>query len=164
MGVLLLAACAGAVTRDELDAERRARGGGISGALIAEAVSAAEAAGNDSAQLRSVSAAPGRVALELRIVSFGYRDGRLFGPTAVKESETGSPPSALFTLEEAGIERFDGMVDAAIADAELDGGYAVGAEIRQSAFGPLTEITVTDGDRDVSFLFTADGTAAEVEG
>lgn len=185
---VLLAGCS-VSSRDVVD-EARARGGGLSGELVAVAAGAvAEDQGVDSVALRSVTVVFTRVVLEVgvpaddaegdggaaddfdldpevpeiglaglagveEVVVYEYGTSDRFGgsgltgPRDVALSITGQPlgPS-LFTLTQAGAERFDAMVATALREADLDGGYAAGATIARPAGGgdPQTVVTVTDG-------------------
>jgi hypothetical protein len=185
---VVLAGCS-VSSRDVVD-EAQARGGGLSGELVAVAAGAvAEDQGVDAAALRSVTVAFTRVVLEVgvpaddpddtadaaddfdldaevpegglagvagveEVVVYEYgTSGRfggngLTGPRDVALSITGEPlgPS-LFTLAQAGAERFDDMVATALREAGLDGGYAAGATIARPAGGgdPQTVIIVTNG-------------------
>jgi hypothetical protein len=181
---LILVSCAGTVSRQEFHDAVRARGGGLSEDLIVDAVAAVgDDQGTDLVQIRSVSVAPGRVALEVRpydgpdddaLVAYGFgrsasfddRAGGLFGPTPVERSSTEPPvvPST-FTLEQAGVDRFDRVVGAAIEEAGLAGGYAVGAEIRRPvpSAEPQIEVQVTSSRGTARVTFAADGTLVGVE-
>lgn len=196
---VLLAGCS-VSTRDVVD-EARARGGGLSGELVAVAAGAvAEDQGVDSVALRSVTVVFTRVVLEVgvpaddvddpdagddaeaegddgaaddfgldtevpesglaglagveEVVVYEYGTSDRFGgdglagPRDVALSITGKPlgPS-LFTLTQAGVERFDDMVATALREADLDGGYAAGATIARPPGGgePQTVVTVTNG-------------------
>lgn len=192
---VLLAGCS-VSSRDVVD-EARARGGGLSGELVVDAVDAvAERQGTDSVALRSITVVFTRVALEVGVppdeaaddeaasedettsddeaeaaedtgesglvglagvedvVVFEYGSSGRFGgsgldgPHDIALSNTGlALGPSLFTLAQAGVERFDAMVATALQEADLDGGYAAGATIARPAGGgePLTIVTVTDG-------------------
>lgn len=175
----VLASCVGSVDQDEFNDEVRERGGGLSHDVIDDAVAMVAAdQGIASVQLRSLSVMPGRVALEARVPgsiedvdAYTYGTSGMFGgegldgPEPVHTSPVDPPlESAVFTTEQAGIERFDDLVDQAIAEADLPGGYATAATIdRPEGRGqPQVEVSVTNARRTVMVRFAADGTLVEV--
>jgi len=171
----LLASCVGSVSRQQFEDESQARGGGLSQDVILDAlVAVADDQGADPVQLRSVSVMPSRVSLEARVpgspedldaYSFGTSgqlggDG-LDGPEPVARSSTEAPlESTLFTAQAAGVRRFDEMVDAALEEADLPGGYASGATITKPDAGagalPQTVVTVTNVRRTVTVALSPD--------
>ncbi|HEY8546422.1 MAG TPA: hypothetical protein VIL36_15290, partial [Acidimicrobiales bacterium] len=184
LAVALAAGCS--VSSHDVVEEARARGGGLSGELVAVAVGAvAEDQDVDTPALRSVTVVFTRVILEVampadgglagaeEVVAYelgtsGRFGGRgLDGPEEVELPVTGEPlgPS-LFTLDQAGVDRFDAMVTTALREADLDGGYAAVATIARPAGGgdPETVVTVTDGRREVDVTFGPDGAVREVAG
>lgn len=177
--VLALASCVGSVSTEQFNDEVHERGGGLSRHVIVDAVAAVgEDQRVDVVQLRSLSVMPGRVALEVRVPgsvadvdSYTYGTSGLFGgggldgPEPVHTSSTDQPlESAVFTTEAAGVDGFDEVVDAAIAEADLPGGYATGAEIARpgGGAGPTIEVTVTNDRRTVVVTYSPDGTLLEV--
>lgn len=175
-----LSSCVGSVTREQFEEESKARGGGLSQDVILDAVVAvADDQGADPVQLRSVSVVASRVSLEARVpgspedldaYSFGTSgqlggDG-LDGPEPVARSSTETPlESTLFTAQAAGVRRFDEMVDAALAEADLPGGYASGATIARPGGGadPQTAVTVTNVRRTVTVTLSPDATVLGVQ-
>jgi hypothetical protein len=175
----LVGGCVGSIDRGEFDDEVHARGGGLSQDVIVDAVDEVGAAQDEATvQMRSVTVMPGRVALEVRVpgtpedvdaYTFGtsgmFGGGGLDGPEPVTTSATDQPlESSVFTLEQAGVERFDGMVDEALTQADLPGAYATSATIHRPAGSPAPqiEVSVTNDRRSVSVTFAADGTVLEV--
>lgn len=175
----VLASCVGSVDQDEFNDEVHERGGGLSHEVIDDAVAAVAAdQGIEAVQVRSMSVMPGRVALEVRVPgsiedvdAYTYGTSGMFGgegldgPEPVHTSAVEQPlESAVFTTEQAGIQRFDDLVDQAIAEADLPGGYATGATIDrpEGSRQPVVEVTVTNARRTVTVVFTADGTLVEV--
>lgn len=176
---LVLASCVGSVDQDTFNDEVHERGGGLSHKVVDDAVAAVAAdQGITSVQLRSLSVMPGRVALEVRVPgsiedvdAYTYGTSGMFGgegldgPEPVHTSPVDPPlESAVFTTEQAGVERFDDLVDQAIAAADLPGGHATGATIDRPVGSrqPQVEVTVTNERRSVMVTFTADGTLVEV--
>lgn len=176
-----LATGCGASGREIVD-EARARGGGLTGDLVVDAVDAvAERQGADTVALRSVTVVFTQVVLEVGVPADGSEGGEadevvvyeygtsgrfgehgLAGPRSMVRSSIEAPLGpALFTLEQAGVERFDEMVATALEQADLAGGYATGATIARSPGGgePRTVVTVTgDGDGGaVDVTLAADG-------
>jgi hypothetical protein len=178
--MLALASCVGSVSTEQFQDEVHERGGGLGRQVIVDAVEAVgDDQGTDLVQVRSLSVLPGRVAMEVQVpgsledvdaYTYGtsgvFGAGGLDGPEPVHTSSTDQPlESAVFTTEEAGLERFDELVDDAIAQADLPGGYATGAEIARpsgTSAGPATRVTVTNERRTVTVTFAADGTLLEV--
>lgn len=181
------------VSGREIVDESRARGGGLTGDLVVDAVGAvAERQGVDTVALRSVTVVFTQVVLEVGVPAGGAGDapsapdgiealadvdevvvyeygtsGRfgehgLAGPRSMVGSSIEAPLGpALFTLEQAGVERFDEMVATALEEADLAGAYATGATIARApgGGGPRTVVTVTgdvDGDA-VDVTFAPDG-------
>jgi hypothetical protein len=184
--VAVLAAGCSVSSRDVVE-EAQARGGGLSGELVAVAVGAvAEDQDVDTVALRSVTVVFTRVVLEVGVPAeeglaaveavevyeygtsgrFGGRG--LSGPQDVDLPVTGAPLApTLFTLAQAGVERFDAMVATALREAGLDGAHASVATIARPGGGgePQTVVTVTDGDGagdDVQVTLGPDGTVLEV--
>lgn len=168
-----LAACIGSETRDAFDDEVHARGGGLTRDLVIDAVDAIEQdTGADSLKLRSLATTAGRVRLEVQVPgtvedldTYSYGGGGLSGPDPVARSSTEAPLEAqVFTLDEAGIDRFDDMVDQARAEADLPGGWASTASVsRGGQAEPVISVTVTNVRRTVSVTFSPDGTVLEVQ-
>ena len=176
-----LMACVGSVQPGDLEEEAQSRGGGLSREVVLDAVAAvADEQGEATPQLRSVSVVPSHVALEVRVPgttedldaydygTSGLYGGRgLDGPEPVARSSTEeSLESSVFTAEDAGVRRFDTMVDTALDEADLPGGYASGATIsRPAATGdPQTVVTVTNRRRTVSVTMSPDAEVTGVQG
>lgn len=176
---LVLGACVGAIGQAEFDDEVRARGGGLDGGLVADAVDAIEDDLDvDGVHLRAVDVRPGLVTLQVQVPTdpdeldtyqFGssgrYGIRGLSDPTPVARGP-GEPPleSQLFAPDTAGFERFDAMVAEALDAAEVDGGYAERASIIRTGAGggPVTAVTVTNERRTAVATFAPDGTMLEV--
>jgi hypothetical protein len=177
--VLAVGACVGATDRDDFTAAARTRGGGLDGGLVAAAVDAVEDdLGVDGIRVRAMTVGFGYVTLEVQVPSDpdeldAYRFGAsarfggdgLGDPSPVTR-HAHEPPldSEVFEPGAAGIDRFDGMVAAALEAADLRGGYASGASIRRPAADggdPLTSVTVTNDRRTVVVTFAADGSLLE---
>jgi len=91
----------------------------------------------------------------------------LAGPRSMVRSTIEAPlGSTLFTLEQAGVERFDEMVATALAEADLAGGYATGATIARPPGGgePRTVVTVTGDGDSVDVMLAPDGGVVVEEG
>ena len=176
----------------EVVREAQARGGGVTAELVTDAVAAvADRQGIDTVELRSVSVAFTQVALEVAVPADEPADGDAdaegedtrdlaayeygtsgrfgvhgLGPAQeVMRSSTEAPLSAsLFTLEDAGVERLDEMVDASLDAADLDAGYVAGATIARPPAGgaPQTVVAVTDGRRTVDVVLGPDAAVVEV--
>ncbi|MBN2624348.1 MAG: hypothetical protein JXA83_13310 [Acidimicrobiales bacterium] len=178
-GVLVLGGCIGSIERDDFDDEVRGRGGGLDGGLLTDAVDAIEAdLGVDELRVQSFEVRPGYVIVQVQVPadpealdvyrfgSSGLYGGRgLTGPTPVPRRADAPPLDGLvFAPEDAGLDAFDDMVDEALEVAELDGGYATDAAVRQAPsgdIGPVTGVTVTDDRSTVVVTFSADGTVVE---
>lgn len=171
--------CVGSVGVDDFNDEVRERGGGLSQEVILDGVEeVGEAQDVREPQMRSVSVMPGRVALEVRVpgtpedvdaYTFGtsglFGGGGLDGPEPVTTSATDQPlESAVFTVDQAGVERFDRMVDEALTQADLPDSYATSASIRrpEGSLTPIVEVSVTNERRSVTVKFAPDGTVLEV--
>jgi hypothetical protein len=178
VGASATAGCIGSETRESFDEEVHARGGGLTQELVIDAVDAVEEdTGADTIKLRSFTTSAGRVSLEVQVpgsvedldsYSYGssglYGGGGLDGPDPVARSGSEAPLEAqVFTLDEAGIDRFDAMVDQAIAEADLPGGWASSASVtRGEQAAPVISVTVTNVRRTVSVIFAPDGTVQAV--
>lgn len=177
---LTTGACVGSVTRETFDAEVRERGGGLSQDTVLDAVVAvADDQATDPVQLRSITISPARVSMEVRVPgsaedvdAYAYGTSGLYGgrgldgPTPVARSSTETPlESSVFTAEAAGVRVFDRMVDSAIEEADLPGGYATGATVRRPSAGaePLTTVTVTDERRTVTVTLSPTGAVTGVQ-
>lgn len=181
VGVAVLAACVGSVTKQDLDEEMRSRGsGGIGERLLTEAVQAVlDALGARDVHMRSLTASPGQVTMHVRVPetsnidSYDYGTSGLYGgrgldgPSPVSVSRDGPPlETQVFLASEAGVDRFDEMADQALAEAALAGGYVEGATIRRSEAhgGPVVTIRVTnERTTGVAVSFTPDGSLIGVE-
>jgi hypothetical protein len=168
------------VTRDRFDDEVHARGGGLSQALATDAVGAVESELHvDTVKLRSLAVTPGHVTLEIQVphsvedldsydygTSGMYGGGGLSGPEPVARSfEEAALESQVFTLDQAGIAHFDEAIDAAIAAADLPGGYATSATVVRlpGQGGPQTSVTVTNVRRTVTVDCAPDGSVLGVQ-
>jgi hypothetical protein len=178
-GVMVLGACIGSIGHDTFEDRMRARGGGLDGGLLADAVDAIAADLDvDEVRLRSVTVAPGYVTLQVQVPtdpdeldtyrfgSSGLYGGRgLSGPVPVGRGPNDPPlDDQLFGLETAGSARFDAMVTEALRAAEVERGWASGATIVRSGAGEdvVTTITVTNDRRTATVSFAPDGTLLEV--
>jgi hypothetical protein len=175
-----LAACIGSQTREAFEDEVHARGGGLSQGLAIEATDAvAEELHVDGVRLRSLNLTPGHVTMEVQVPdsledldSYGYGTsgmyggGGLSGPDPVARSfDEASLEGQVFSREEAGVDRLDEMVDTAVREADLPGGYATSATVVRLAGqpGPQTSVVVTNVRRTLTVNFAADGTLLGVQ-
>jgi len=172
--VAVATGCIGSTTRASFDDEVHRRGGGLSQDLVHDAVAAvgrAQHAGPaDQVRLVSVTVQPARVAVDAQVprttddvdaYTFGssgmYGGKGLGGPQPVHRSSTDQPlESSTFDVTDAGVGRFDRMVDRAIDAAHLPGGYATGATISRPLAGqpPQTVVTVTNRRRTTTVSLT----------
>src|SRR5690606_414923 len=153
---LALGACVGSISGGEFDDEVRSRGGGLDGALVADAVDAIEAdVGVDEVRVRSVDGSPGYVVVPVQVPAdpaaldtyrFGaagrYGGQGLSGPDPVARG-AGEPPldMQVFVPEAAGIGRLDDMVDQALEAADLPGGWTESASVRLPPAGGTEPVT-----------------------
>ena len=182
--VLVAAGCG--VSEHDIVREARARGGGVTAELVVDAVAAvAERQDVDTVALRSVTVVFTQVVLEVGVPEgdddtvgdgsdvavFEYGTSGRFGAHGLQQrppmvpSSTDVPLStSLFTAEDAGIERFDHMVDAALERAGIPDAYVAGATIARPPVGgdPLTVVMVTDGRRSVDVVVGPDAQVVEV--
>lgn len=176
-GVLVLGACIGSIGQDEFEDRVRARGGGLDGALLADAVDAVEEDLDvDEIRLRAVDVKPGAVTLQVQVPtdpeeldtyrfgSSGRYGGRgLSGPTPVARGPGDQPlDEQLFDPDTAGFAHFDAMVAEALQAAEVERGWASGATIGRAGDGAVTTVTVTNERRTAAVSFAPDGTLLEV--
>lgn len=180
VAVAVLAACVGSISKEALDEEMRSRGGnGIGEHLVVGAVEAVmDDLGADDIELRSLTASPARVTMEVRVpgtenldaYSFGtsglYGGRGLDGPRPLTVSADAPPlETQVFLASNAGLDRFDEMVDTALAEASLPGGYVDGATVRRFGEGSAIVIAIdVTGERSrATVSFAADGSLMGVE-
>jgi hypothetical protein len=173
-----LAACIGSQTREAFEDEIHARGGGLSQRLAVEAVGAVEDELHvDGVRLRSLTLTPGQVTLEVQVpgsvedldsyrygTSGMYGGGGLSGPEPVARSfDEAALEGQVFTPEQAGVDRLDEIVDAALREADLPGGYATSATVVRLGGqpDPQTAVVVTNVRRTLTVTFAPDGTVLE---
>lgn len=176
---MALAGCVGSIDGQAFEREVQARGGGLDGELVLDALEAVEdELGTDDVRLRSLDVRPGYVTLEVQVPhapdeldayrygSSGRYGGRGLGEARPVPRNAAEPPLAeqLFSPAEAGLGDLDAVVDEALAAAEVRGGYTSDASVRRvpGGAGPVITVTVTNERRTVVVTFAADGSLVEV--
>lgn len=168
---LLLAACGGTSRRD-FDEEIQSRGGGLGSALAVDALAALEGELEDEVALRSFTMTSGQVTMEVlvpgtedQVDSYRYGTSGLYGggglsdPTPVPGA--GEAPAlrrSLFRPERVAFDEFDRVIDTAIDEADLDGGYAQTLRVDRTSPRPRISVNVTSPRETVIAQFRADGT------
>ena len=176
LGVAVLGGCIGSISDEDFDRKVQERGGGLSEDLTQEAVAALrDELHGDSVELTLISVMPSRVVMEVRVpgtaedldqYSYGTSGAHggvgLDGPEPIPHQE--SLEGELFRADQVALDDIDEMVDTALAEADLAGGYAEGVSISRPGTGSDLGITVAvkNERRTLYAKFAADGTLLEV--
>lgn len=165
-----LTACGG-ISRAELDEEVQSRGGGLGSTLPLEALDAIEAESGAPVILRSLTMTLNSVTVDALVPdtddeldSWSYSSGgSLRGPNPV----SGAPPAEelrrqLIDPDTIVLEDLDDLIDEAIAEADLAGGYAQNVHIIRSTPDRIViSVTVTNPRNTVRVAFRGNGDLIE---
>ncbi len=168
--VVLLAACGG-TSRSDFEAEIQSRGGGLGSGLALDALAALEAELGEVPPLRSFTMTNGQVSMEVLVpgtndqvdtyrygTSGLYGGGGLSAPTPV--TGVGGAQAlrrSLFRTERVAFDDFDQVVDTAIEEADLEGGYAQTLRVDRATERPRISVDVTSPRESVQAQFRVDG-------
>lgn len=168
---LVLTACGG-TSRTDFEEEIQSRGGGLGSTLALEALDALEIELGEVPPLRSFTMTNGQVTMEVlvpgtndQVDSYRYGTSGLYGggglsdPTPV--AGVGEAPAlrrSLFRAERVAFDDFDQVVDTAIEEADLEGGYAQTLRVDRSTERARITVNVTSPRESVQAPFRADGT------
>ncbi len=164
---LLLTGCVGSVSRGDFDEEVQSRGGGLGADLPLDALDALEARLGDDVVLKSVTLTAGQGTFEVRVReqevdSYRYGTSGLYGGEGLSDPTpvpvVGRLGPNLFRPQRIAFDRMDDIVDEAIDEADLDGGYAQTVFIDRLPGGrPTITVTVVNERQTVPVVFQADG-------
>jgi hypothetical protein len=174
---VLLAACGG-TSRTDFDEEIDERGGGLGADLPVEAIEALEEELGGEIALRSMTINRGVVQVEVlvpgttdQLDNYRYGSSGLYGikglsdPTPV--TGVGSAEelrSTLFRPERIALDDLDAVVDDALDEADIDGGYVQTVHISRSGRRPTITVSVNSERENAMIQFTGDGQLAEAPG
>ncbi len=167
---VLLSACGG-ISRDELTEEARARGGGLGETLPLEAIDAVEEELGEPVVLRSLSLSLNSVTLQVLVPgtddqtdTYTYSSGgSLRGPEPV----TGVPEAdqlrrELIDPDRIVLDDLDDLVDEAIAEAGVDGGWAESVYVSRTSPDLVTiSVTVMNERESATVTFRGNGQRLE---
>jgi hypothetical protein len=163
---VLLAACGG-ISRDELDQESQARGGGIGETIALEGLDAIEAATGEPVRFESMTV--NRDSMTIAVLAPDSDDaldnwtyqsnGNLIGPDPVNGAPTAEVLSqTLMGTDDVALDDLDEIVDDALEHTHFDGGYAQSVSIyRNPGERPRINVSVTSPRRNATVVYRGDG-------
>lgn len=172
MVVVGASGCIGAVGDDELTAEVRARGGGLSQVYVDDVLDAlAETVGTDRLVVRTLSFDRGRQTASAvvrdpdrpaNLDSYTVDQGRVGDPSPVQVSADTALETTTFAVDDvAALDDVEALADTALAELAIDDGYVDGLSVNRS--GEVVQLTVeVEGPR-ASGTASFDATGALVE-
>lgn len=172
IGAALLVAACGGTSRTDFDEEIQSRGGGLGSALALEALDALEAELGEVPALRSLTMTNGQVAMEVlipgtndQVDTYRYGTSGLYGGGGLSEptpvAGVGGAQAlrqTLFRPQRVAFEDLDRVVDTAIDEADLEGGYAQSLRVDRSTDRTRITVNVTSSRETVAVQFQGDGT------
>jgi hypothetical protein len=131
--MLALAGCVGTVTREEFDAEVRARGGGFDAALVADAVEGiASEVGTADFEITNLNLSPQSGTVNVRVRDprqpdqvdlYRFRDGELVDVEPVQLTGAVDLETDAFPISAFALDRLDEMVDTSLERFGSEGAY-----------------------------------------
>lgn len=169
---IMTSAC-GSVPRDEFVAEMRSRGGGLTAALVRDAVGAfSEHYGTERLSFTSLVLASedAGVTAHLRVPRHPdqldeliFTQDGLDGPSPVKTSATDDLDRMSFTVQDVpGLRDVEKLVDTALARTRYEGGYVAKITVTREASAPEITVAVSSPRADAMVAFAADGRFTKV--
>jgi len=172
IGAALVLTTCGGTSRTDFEEEIQSRGGGLGSTLALEALDALEIELGEVPPLRSFTMTNGQVTMEVLVpgtndqvdsyrygTSGLYGGGGLSGPTPVAGvGGAAALRRSLFRPQRVAFDDLDEVVDTAIEEADLQGGYAQTVRVDRSTNRPIISVNVTSPRETVQVRFRADGT------
>lgn len=173
LGMAVLGGCIGSISDEDFDRKVEERGGGLSEDLVQEAVAALqEEFHGQTVEFTSIGISPARITMEVRVPGtaedldmYAYGSSGAHGGVGLSDPEPvpnqKSLEGELFRANQVELDQLDEMVDEALAEADLAGGFAEGASISRTGTVGVS-VNVKNERRTVYATFDANGTFLEV--
>lgn len=170
--VIMTSAC-GSIPREEFVAEMRSRGGGLTAALVRNAVGAfSKHYGTERLSLTRLvlKSDDAGVTAHLRVPrhpdqldELTFTEDGLDGPSPVKTSAADDLDRMSFTVQDMpGLRDVEKLVDTALARTRYDGGYVTTITVTREASAPQITVAVSSPRADANVAFAADGRFTKV--
>ena len=171
LGAALLLAGCGGISKNELQEEAQARGGGLGETLPLEALDAIEEETGEPVRFTGINVSWETVSVTVLVPgsddeldTYSYSaNGSLFDPSPV----SGVGPASelrptLMTRDDVALDDLDEIIDDAIERADLQDGYANNVSIhRQSSDRTIITVSVTSPRRTATITYRGDGEFVE---
>jgi len=168
---LVLTGCGG-ISLTELDEEAQSRGGGLGETLVLQGIDAVEEEIGDDVRFTTMTLSRDSVSIDVLVPgqddeldNWIYRsNGELLGPDPVSGvGEADELRPLLIDPAEVALEDLDEIIDDALAEADLTGGYAQSVTILRQQEGVTITVSVTSPRDTAQVLYRGDGRRREVQ-